>query len=74
LTSGANPAIVGYNASEVKIYNATSKLVRFENKTFQLTIKNSLVNYKVSVVFVNSDFVGLALGAYPAIVGSSPAL
>jgi hypothetical protein len=27
--SGANPTIVSYNASVVKIYNATSSLVRF---------------------------------------------
>jgi hypothetical protein len=29
--SGANPTIVSYNASAVKIYNATSSLVRLEN-------------------------------------------
>jgi hypothetical protein len=29
---GANPTIVSYNASAVKIYNTTSSLVRFENK------------------------------------------
>jgi hypothetical protein len=29
---GANPTIVSYNASAVKIYNATSSIVRFENK------------------------------------------
>jgi hypothetical protein len=28
----ANPTIVSYNASAVKIYNATSRLVRFGNK------------------------------------------
>jgi hypothetical protein len=33
ITSGANPTIVSYNTSAVKIYNATSSLVRFENKT-----------------------------------------
>jgi hypothetical protein len=31
LAPGANPTIVCYNASAVKIYNATSSLVRFEN-------------------------------------------
>jgi hypothetical protein len=31
-TLGANPTIVSYNASAVKIYNATSSGVRFENK------------------------------------------
>jgi hypothetical protein len=30
--SGANPTIVSYNASAVKIYNAMSGLVHFENK------------------------------------------
>jgi hypothetical protein len=29
---GANPAIVSYNASAIKIYNFTSSLVSFENK------------------------------------------
>jgi hypothetical protein len=29
---GVNPTIVSYNASAVKSYNATSSLVRFENK------------------------------------------
>jgi hypothetical protein len=32
LTHGANPTIVNYNASAVKIYNAKGSLVRFENK------------------------------------------
>jgi hypothetical protein len=30
--SGANPTIVSYNTSVVKIYNATSSLVRFGDK------------------------------------------
>jgi hypothetical protein len=30
--SGAKPTTVSYNVSAVKIYNATSSLVRFENK------------------------------------------
>jgi hypothetical protein len=32
LSPGATPTIVSYNASAGKIYNATSTLVRFENK------------------------------------------
>jgi hypothetical protein len=28
-----NPTIVSYNASAAKIYNTTSSLVRFENKS-----------------------------------------
>jgi hypothetical protein len=35
---GANPAIVSYNASVVKILNATSSPVRSENKTFFVLI------------------------------------
>jgi hypothetical protein len=30
----ANPTIVSYNASAVRIYNATSSLVRFEKNVF----------------------------------------
>jgi hypothetical protein len=37
LDYGANPTIVIYNA--VKIYNATSSLVRFENKNIFLSHK-----------------------------------
>jgi hypothetical protein len=33
-----NPTIVSYNAIAVKIYDATSSLVRFENKTLFLYI------------------------------------
>jgi hypothetical protein len=43
LLPGANHKIVGYNASTVKIHNATSSLVRFENKT-----KNSGANHTPS--------------------------
>jgi hypothetical protein len=32
VNSVANPAIVSYNASALKLYNATSSLVHFENK------------------------------------------
>jgi hypothetical protein len=52
---GANPTIVSYNASAVKIYNATSNLVRFENKNcFQLLPKNGLAYYSAGVVALNS--------------------
>jgi hypothetical protein len=30
--SGANPTVVRYNASVVKIYNTTNSLVHFESK------------------------------------------
>jgi hypothetical protein len=36
--SGANPTIVIYNASVVKIYNTTNSLVRFENKNILFLI------------------------------------
>jgi hypothetical protein len=32
--TGANPTIASYNASVVKIYNASSSLVRFKTKIF----------------------------------------
>jgi hypothetical protein len=38
---GSNPTIVSYNASAVKIYNATGFQVRLENKKiFCSTLKN----------------------------------
>jgi hypothetical protein len=45
LAPGPNPTIVSYNASAVKIYNATSSLVCFENKNifFCLKKRSSLV-------------------------------
>jgi hypothetical protein len=36
LYPGANPKTSSYNASVVKIYNATSSLLRFEKKYFLL--------------------------------------
>jgi hypothetical protein len=34
LKTGANPTIVGYNASAVKMYTASSSLLRSENKKY----------------------------------------
>jgi hypothetical protein len=51
--AGANPTSVSYNASAVKICNATISLVRFE--------KNSTMEKSASTV-VNSEVVGLAPG------------
>jgi hypothetical protein len=34
MDKGANPAIVSYNASVVKVYNTTTSLVRFEIRIF----------------------------------------
>jgi hypothetical protein len=42
LEPGANPTIASYNASAVKIYDATSSLVRFENKNIFLYFEKTL--------------------------------
>jgi hypothetical protein len=54
--AGANPSIVSYNASAVKIYNATNSLASFENKNIllQLQCKNALAYHNAGVVVVNS--------------------
>jgi hypothetical protein len=36
LIAGANPTIMSYNTSAVKIYNAKKSLVRFESRNFFL--------------------------------------
>jgi hypothetical protein len=36
---GANPTILSYNASAVKIYSATSNTVRFEKQKILCTLK-----------------------------------
>jgi hypothetical protein len=53
---------VSYNASVVKMYCATSSLVRFEYKNIFLHLKNSLASCNAGVVFVNLEVVGLASG------------
>jgi hypothetical protein len=42
LQPGSNPTIESYYASAVKIYNATSSLVPFENKHLLPTLKKTL--------------------------------
>jgi hypothetical protein len=50
---------VSYNASAVKMHNATSSLERYENKKIFLHIfKNALAYF--DVVVVNSELIGLA--------------
>jgi hypothetical protein len=39
---GANPKIMSYNASTVKIYNAKSSLVRVENKNIFFYFEKTL--------------------------------
>jgi hypothetical protein len=51
---GANPTIVSYNASAVKIYNATSSLVCSENKQFFFYFEKIAVAYYIAgAVVVN---------------------
>jgi hypothetical protein len=46
VNAGVNPTIGSYNASSVKMYNATSSLVRFENKNlFRYFKKRSIAYY-----------------------------
>jgi hypothetical protein len=40
--SGANPTIVSYNASAVKIYNDPSSLARLENNNIIFNFKKTL--------------------------------
>jgi hypothetical protein len=72
---GPNPTIVSYNASAVKLYNATGSLLRFENNFFSSTLKNTLAYYNTGVVAVNLKVAGLApvytlLGATVEVVES----
>jgi Cft2 family RNA processing exonuclease len=49
--------ITSYNTSDVKIYNATSSLVRYENKnTFSFASKNALTCYNAGVVLGSHVF------------------
>jgi hypothetical protein len=58
---GANPTIVSYTASAVKIHNSTSSLVRCENKKcFLLHWKNAPAYYNAGAVVVNLEVAGLA--------------
>jgi hypothetical protein len=50
-----NLTIVSYNISAVKIYYATSGLLRFDNKDIFLYLENALVYYTAGVVVVQSQ-------------------
>jgi hypothetical protein len=61
LPPGANPTILSYSASAVKIYNAACSLVRFESKRIIFNTKNALhTYYSAGVVVVNLKVVELA--------------
>jgi hypothetical protein len=65
LYPGANPTIISYNASVVKIYETTSSLVRFETKNifFHFEKRASLLHTTLALyVVVNSQVIGLAPG------------
>jgi hypothetical protein len=59
--SGANPMTLSFNASAVKMYNATNIIARFSNKKYFPYFNNSLAYYNSGVVAVNSQDVGLAI-------------
>jgi hypothetical protein len=58
----ANHSIVNYSAIAVNIYNASSSLVRFENKNILFTLKNALACYNAGDVVANSKVVGIDPG------------
>jgi hypothetical protein len=53
---------VSYNASVVKIYNATNVIARFKNKNNFPKCKNTRSSYNAGVADVNSKVAGLGLG------------
>jgi hypothetical protein len=64
VNSGANPAIVNYSVSVVKIYNTTCSLVRFEKEKYFLRFcKNALAYYNAEKI-VNLSVVGLVPGQF----------
>jgi hypothetical protein len=76
--SWSHPTTAIYHASTVKIYNAKSSQVRFENKNiffYVCTLKNAIACYNAGVVVVNLKVVRLApevVGLAPEVVGLAP--
>jgi hypothetical protein len=75
-TPGTNPTVVSYHASDVKILNATSSLVRFENKSISYKLGKTLKStaYVAGVVVVNSEVVWFTPGPILRLRFTTPAL
>jgi hypothetical protein len=78
ITPGPHPTTESYNASVVKIYNATSSLVRFKNKYIYFDFeKNALAYDNAAVVCscklgsrsIDSSFVESAPDPHPPLTG-----
>jgi hypothetical protein len=65
LSPGANPTIVSYNASSVKIYDAKSSFVRLENNNiFFSLLKSALVYYVQRWRRCSGKFISRRMGSW----------